>query len=163
MRSDTAPDAIDLKLLVLLQEDAAAPMAKVAAAVGLSAPACYRRVRALRESGLVRRSAAVVARKTLGWPLMMIVLVKLESERGEAIDQLFQRLRRTPEIIEAQYVTGDYDFTLKVVAEDMESFDDLMREVLYAGGIVKSYKTLVTMREVKEPSAVPVAPGARRR
>jgi len=163
MRSDTAPDAIDLKLLVLLQEDAAAPMAKVAAAVGLSPPACYRRVRALREAGLVRRSAAVVARKTMGWPLMMIVLVKLESERGEAIDQLFQRLRRTPEIIEAQYVTGDYDFTLKVVAEDMESFDDLMREVLYAGGIVKSYKTLVTMREVKEPSAVPVAPGARRR
>jgi Lrp/AsnC family leucine-responsive transcriptional regulator len=154
-----ASDTIDLKLLNSLQKDALMPMEQIADTVGLSMPACYRRVRALREAGLIRRTIAVVERKTMGWPLMMLVLVKLETERGLEIDNLFQWLRRTPEIIEANYVTGDYDFVLKVVAEDMESFDDLMRVVLYANSIVKTYKTLVTMREVKTPSAIPIAPG----
>jgi Lrp/AsnC family transcriptional regulator, leucine-responsive regulatory protein len=151
------PDAIDLKLLAALQQSADMPMAKIAQAVGLSAPACYRRIRLMREAGLLRRTVAVVARKTMGWPLMMMVLVKLETERSADIDQLFQRIKRTPEILEAHYVAGDYDFVLKVVATDMESFDELMRKILYSSGIVRTYKTLVTMREVKEVSAVPVA------
>ena len=152
------PDSLDLQLLEMLQNDAELPMAKLAQAVGLSAPACYRRVRMMRATGIVRRTVAVVARKTMGWPLLMIVLVKLETERAAVIDQLFQRIKRTPQVLEAHYVTGDYDFALKVVATDMESLDELMRKVLYASGIVRTYKTLVTIREVKEVSPVPVAP-----
>ena len=150
-------DKIGLQLLELLQADSGLPMAKLAQAVGLSAPACYRRIRMMRAAGLVRRTVAVVARKTMGWPLLMMVLVKLETERAAVIDQLFQRIKRTPQVLEAHYVTGDYDFVLKVVAVDMESFDELMRKVLYASGIVRTYTTLVTIREVKEPSAVPIA------
>jgi Lrp/AsnC family transcriptional regulator, leucine-responsive regulatory protein len=151
-------DSRDLQLLEMLQSDAELPMAKLAEAVGLSAPACYRRVRMMRGAGFIRRTVAVVARKTMGWPLLMIVLVKLETERATVIDQLFQRIKRTPQVLEAHYVTGDYDFALKVVAIDMESFDELMRKVLYASGIVRTYKTLVTIREVKEVSPVPRTP-----
>lgn len=157
MPTSTQLDAIDIRILSLLQENSARPIADVADAVGLSTPACYRRIRTLRRSGFIEREVAVVSRRTMGWPLMMLVLVRLESERGPAIDQLFRTIRGTPEIIEAQYVTGDYDFVLKVVARDMSAFESLMRETLYASGIVKSYKTLVAMREIKEPSAVPSA------
>jgi Lrp/AsnC family transcriptional regulator, leucine-responsive regulatory protein len=148
-------DRIDLKLLSLLQEDAARPVSALAEAVGLSSPACYRRIRTLRRAGFIRREVAVVSRRTMGWPLMMIVLVRLESEQAQSIDQLFQILRRTAEVIEAHYVTGDYDFLLKVIARDMDGFETLMRQTLYSSGIVKTYKTLVVMREVKEASPIP--------
>jgi Lrp/AsnC family transcriptional regulator, leucine-responsive regulatory protein len=151
------PSSIDLKLLEILQKDADLPMAKIADDVGLSAPACYRRIRMLRAAGLIHRTAAVVDRKTMGWPLHMVVLVTLEKERAAVIDKLFQHIKRTPQIIEAHYVAGDYDFVLKVVASDMESFDELMRHVLYESGIVRTFKTLVTVREVKQGSSIPNA------
>jgi Lrp/AsnC family leucine-responsive transcriptional regulator len=156
-----ALDAIDLRLLALLQEDAARPVAVISEIVGLSTPSCYRRLRRLRTEGFIRREAAVVSRRALGWPLLMTVLVKLEIERPQALDALQRALRRTPEVIEAFYVTGDYDFILKVVARDMGDFEELMSSLLYGSGIVKTYKTLVVMKEVKELGPIPISEASR--
>ena len=71
-------DKFDLLILAELQQDVRLPTPELAHRVGLSAPACYRRVRALRESGLIEREAALVAPATMGWPITMLVLVTLE-------------------------------------------------------------------------------------
>ncbi len=148
-------DIIDMNLLVLLQQNARTPVATLANKVGLSSPACYRRIQRLHKKRMIEREIAVVSPRTMGWPLTMLLLVTLERERSEIIDQFVRKLQKVPEVIEAWYVTGDHDFVVRVVARDMESFDEMTRRVLYSDEFVRSFKTLVTMRTIKALSPVP--------
>ncbi|WP_129774486.1 Lrp/AsnC family transcriptional regulator [Peristeroidobacter soli] len=154
---ETELDAADYRLLELLQADARTPIAALAEIVGLSEPACYRRIQRLKREKVIEREVAVVSPRTMGWPLTMIVLVTLERERTAILDQFIRKLQGVPEIVEAWYVTGDYDFALRVVAQSMESFETLTRDVLYADNFVKNFKTLVTMRTVKTQSPLKAA------
>ena len=156
MRND-ALDAFDLKLLELMQADAQRPVAAIAEAVGLSVPPCYRRIRRLGASGAIAREVAVVRPKTLGWPLSMIVLVTLERENARTIDEMAAMLRAEPEVIEAWNVTGDFDIAVKMIARDMESYDDTVKRLFSANERVRAFQTLVVIRQLKENSPVPVA------
>lgn len=155
MQQSLKLDSIDRKLLEQLQVDARIPMPELAERVGLSGPACYRRVRRLREIGAIEREVAIVAPRTMGWPLTMIVLVTLERDRSLLIDQMIRSLRAEPEVVEAWYVTGDEDFVLRVVARDMEDYDGFTRRILHADENIRSFKTLVVMRHAKPLSPVP--------
>ena len=157
MRKNAPLDDFDLKLLELLQADAHQPVAALAEQVGLSAPACYRRIRRLRQCGAIAREVAVVRPRTLGWPLSMIVLVTLEREGARTVDEMMRRLETVPEVVEAWNVTGDHDFAVRMVARDMESYDILARNLFAADERVRSFKTLVVIRQVKEMSPIPVA------
>ena len=156
MNKDVALDEFDRKLLAALQADAQQPVATLAEAVGLSAPACYRRIRRLRENGAIAREVAIVAPRTLGWPLSMIVMVTLERESARTIDEMMQILAREPEVIEAWNVTGDHDLAVRIVARDMEGYDALAQRLFAANERVRSFKTLVVIRQVKPLSPVPV-------
>ncbi len=146
---NTDLDAADYRLLELLQVDARMPIGKLAAVAGLSEPTCYRRIQRLKRSKAIEREIALVSPRVMGWPLTMIVLVTLERERTAILDQFIRKLQSVPEILETWYVTGGYDFVLRVVARDMESFEAMTRSALYADNHVKSVKTLVAMRNVK--------------
>ncbi|WP_137861563.1 MULTISPECIES: Lrp/AsnC family transcriptional regulator [unclassified Sphingomonas] len=150
-------DSFDLKLLELLQMDVQQPVAALAEAVGLSAPACYRRIRRLRETGVIEREIAVVRPKTLGWPLSMIVLVTLERENANTVGEMFELFRAEPEVMEAWNVTGDHDFAVRIIARDMESYDDLVRRLFSADERVRTFETLVVIRETGGMNPVPVA------
>ncbi|MDE1146262.1 MAG: Lrp/AsnC family transcriptional regulator [Azospirillaceae bacterium] len=161
-------DAIDRKLLEQLQADARLPIPTLAERVGLSGPACYRRIRRLRETGAIEREVAIVRPRTLGWPLTMVVLVTLERDSGRGrsgtndgsvIDQFMRKLATVPEVVEAWYVTGDHDFALRIVARDMEGYDALTRRILLNDENVRTFKTLVVMRHAKPLSPVPVLDG----
>lgn len=153
-------DDFDLKILKLMQADSTRPVLEMAAEVGLSVPACYRRIRQLRASGVIQREVAVVRPRTLGWPLSMIVLLTLEREGAHTVDEMMRVLERVPEVIEAWNVTGDHDIAVRMVAQDMEGYDALVRELFAADERVKSFKTLVIIRQVKERSPIPVAKSA---
>lgn len=150
-------DAIDRKLLEQLQIDTRMPMETMADRVGLSGPACYRRVRRLRESGVIDREVAIVKPRLMGWPLSMIVLVTLERERAQTVDVLIRQFAAVPEIIDSWLVTGDHDFALRMVARDMESFDDLTRRIFVADDNIRSFKTLVVLRHTKAMSPIVAA------
>jgi Lrp/AsnC family leucine-responsive transcriptional regulator len=154
-----ALDSFDLKLLDLLQGDSQRPVAELAELVGLSAPACYRRIRRLRASGVIEREVALVRPRTLGWPLSMIVLVALERETARAADEMAELLAAEPEVLEAWSVTGDYGFALRVVARDMEGYDRLTHRLLTENDLVRTFRTLVVFREVKGLSPVPTDGG----
>lgn len=149
-------DPFDRKLIQLLQIDAQQPVSAMAEAVGLSAPACYRRIRRLRESGVIERDIAVVRPRSVGWPLSMIVLVTLERENAHTLNEIMALFRDEPEILEAWNVTGDHDFALRIVARDMEGYDDLAQRLFAANEKIRTFKTLVVIREVKPLSPVPV-------
>ncbi|MBV9882024.1 MAG: Lrp/AsnC family transcriptional regulator [Sphingomonadaceae bacterium] len=157
MRRHEKLDEFDLRLLELLQADAQRPVPALAEAVGLSAPACYRRIRRLRETGAIAREVAVVSPRTLGWPLSMLLLVTLEREGARTVDEMMRVLQDVPEVIEAWNVTGDTDFVVRMVARDMESYDELARRLFAADERVRGFQTLVVIRQVKERSPIPVA------
>lgn len=149
-------DPFDRKLIQLLQIDSQQPVSAMAEAVGLSAPACYRRIRRLRESGVIERDIAVVRPKSVGWPLSMIVLITLDGENAHTLSEIMAIFREEPEILEAWNVTGDHDFALRIVARDMEGYDDLAQRLFAANEKIRTFKTLVVIREVKPLSPVPV-------
>lgn len=157
MSNAIALDAFDRKLLERLQVDAQTPIPILAEAIGLSAPACYRRIRRLRDTGAIAREVAVVHPRILGWPLSMLVLVTMERENARTVDEMMRMLKDVPEVIEAWNVTGDHDFVVRMLARDMESYDELVRELFAADDRVRSFKTLVVIRQVKDASPVPVA------
>ncbi|WP_323965732.1 Lrp/AsnC family transcriptional regulator [Aeromonas hydrophila] len=147
-------DKFDLLILAELQQDARLPIPELAHRVGLSAPACYRRVRALREAELIEREVALVAPATMGWPITMLVLVTLERDHGRIIDEMIASLQGEPEIMDLWYVTGEQDFVLQVAARDMQSYDLFTRRVLHAREQVRSFKTLVVMKQHKRCGAL---------
>jgi Lrp/AsnC family leucine-responsive transcriptional regulator len=153
------PDAFDLLILTALQRDARTPLVELAAEVGLSAPACYRRIRALRQSGAIERESALVAPGVMGWSVTMIVLVTLERDRGRIVDELIRKLRTAQEVIDVWYVTGDHDLVLHVAAQDMSAYDAFTRRALHAEEHVRSFKTLVVLQHPKR--AAPLSPPAR--
>jgi len=155
-KTDTL-DSFDLKLLEIMQIDAQRPIVAVAEAIGLSVPACYRRIRRLRATGAIEREVAIVRPRTLGWPLSMVVLVMLEREGARTIEEIRAKLQAEPEVIEAWNVTGDFDLAVRIVARDMEGYDELAQRLFSADERVRSFKTLVVIREVKALSPVPVA------
>jgi Lrp/AsnC family leucine-responsive transcriptional regulator len=149
-------DSFDRRLVEMLQVDAQRPVSAMAEAVGLSPPACYRRIRRLRESGVIEREIAVVRPKTLGWPLMMIVLISLDRENAHTMDEVMELFRHEEEILEAWNVTGDHDFALRIVARDMEGYDNLAQRLFAANEKIRTFKTLVVIREIKPLSPVPI-------
>lgn len=156
MSRSYALDAFDLKLIEIMQVDAQRPIAAIAETIGLSVPACYRRIRRLRATGAIEREVAIVRPKTLGWPLSMIVLVMLEREGARTIEEMMAKLQAEPEVIEAWNVTGDFDLALRVVARDMEGYDELAQRLFSANERVRTFKTLVVIRQVKALSPVPI-------
>ncbi|WP_349920849.1 Lrp/AsnC family transcriptional regulator [Aeromonas veronii] len=147
-------DKFDLLILSELQQDARLPIPELAHRVGLSAPACYRRVRELRETGLIEREVALVAPATMGWPITMLVLVTLERDHGRIVDEMIASLQREPEVMDLWYVTGEQDFVLQVAARDMQSYEQFTRRVLHAREQVRSFKTLVVMGQHKRCGAL---------
>jgi len=156
--ADTTLDAIDKRILDRMQIDARIPMPILAEEVGLSAPACYRRLRRLRDLGKIVREVAVVAPRTLGWPLSMIVLITLEREGARTSDDLMRALEAEPEVIEAWQITGEHDFAARIVARDVEGYDHLTRRLFVQNEHVKTFTTLVIFRQTKKPTRIPVAP-----
>ena len=147
-------DRFDLKILAAVQRNARMAMPELAQKVGLSPPACYRRVRALRKAGVIQREVAIVAPSTLGWPLTMIVLVKLERDKGPVIDALVRKLKKSSAVMDVWYVTGDHDLVLHVAAENMAAYDVFTRRTLHADGHVHSFETLVVLQQPKRAAAL---------
>ncbi|MHB8285750.1 MAG: Lrp/AsnC family transcriptional regulator [Caulobacteraceae bacterium] len=160
MRPSFKLDAVDKRILERLQVDARLPMPLLAEAVGLSPPACYRRVRRLREAGKIVREVAVVAPRTLGWALSMIVLISLEREGADTADALMRALEAEPAVIEAWQITGEHDFAAKIVARDMEDYDALTRRLFVRNDHVRTFTTLVVFRQTRKPTSIPIAPDA---
>jgi Lrp/AsnC family transcriptional regulator, leucine-responsive regulatory protein len=154
-------DTVDTALLVAMQRDARTPVARLADTVGLSTPACYRRIGELRKRRTIEREIAVVAPRTMGWSLQMLILVSLAREDGGIVEQVSRKLQRSPRVIDAWYVTGDHDYVLRVIARDMEDYDDWASDFLQKDPAIKNVKTLATLRTLKLHGPVPTAHDSR--
>ncbi|KIQ00630.1 ArsR family transcriptional regulator [Agrobacterium tumefaciens] len=149
-------DRFDARLLSLLQNNNRQSSEELGAIVGLSATAVQRRLKRLREKGVIEADVSIVTPKAVGRPIAMLVLVSLERERVDIVDRFKQSIRQTPEVMNGYYVTGDSDFVLIVTAESMEDYEAFTRKFFYENPDIKGFKTMVIMDRVKTGFSVPI-------
>lgn len=149
-------DTYDLKLLALLQADGKCPQRQLAEAVNLSPSAVNRRIAALEAQGVITATVAVVEPAAVRRSITIVVQVTLESERIDLLDAVRRRLVDCPQVQQVYYVTGDFDFLLILNVRDMAEYEQLTRELFFAGGNVKAFKTCVVMQRAKVSLAVPL-------
>lgn len=148
MTQTVALDDFDHALLRLVQVDNQVPARVLAETVGLSESAVLRRLRRLRREGAIVADVSVVHPAVLGTPLTIHVLVSLEREVSTLLDAFMRTLRARPEIARAWYVTGETDFVLHLNVADMAAYERFCREVFHDDPNVKSFRTIVAMREI---------------
>jgi DNA-binding Lrp family transcriptional regulator len=149
-------DTIDWKILKEMQGDGRITNVELARRVGISAPPCLRRVRALEEGGIIRGYRALLDEKALGYDLTAYVFVGLASQ-AEADLVAFETLVRGWQIVrECDLASGENDFILKCVAPDLRTFQNFVIEDLTKTPNVDSVRTALVLRRIKDEAGVPV-------
>jgi DNA-binding Lrp family transcriptional regulator len=149
-------DIIDVRLLNELQEDADRSNVELARLVGLSPAATLNRVRRLKESGVVRAISARLDSAAAGFALQVYVLVTL-GRHDEAANRRFQEeVLKLPQVIAADWVTGEVDAILMVVARDVTELQRVLLRLSTRGGT--RLLTLLRLEELKPSSPLPLEP-----
>lgn len=150
-------DLIDLKLLEELQTDADRSNVELARLVGLSPAATLHRVRRLKESGVIRAVVARLDASTAGFPLQVYVAVTLQRHDEASHRRFAQAVRAMPEVIAADWVTGETDAMLMVVAREVAELQRLIVRLSTRGGAGR-VMTLLRLEEIKPTSPLPLEP-----
>jgi Lrp/AsnC family transcriptional regulator, leucine-responsive regulatory protein len=149
-------DPIDVRLLVELQSNADRPNVEFARLVGLSPAATLNRVRRLKESGVLRRITARVDSTAAGFPLQVYVLVTLARHDEVANRRFGEAVVTIPQVIAADWVTGEVDAVLMVVARDVAELQKVLNRLSTRGAL--RLVTLLRLEELKPSSPLPLAP-----
>ncbi len=149
-------DRIDRQILALLQEDGRMTNVDLAERVGLTAPPCLRRVRALEEVGAIRGYHADLDAARLGFPITVFAMVSLRSQAEHDLSAFEAHVATIPEVRECHMLNGEIDFILKIVAPDLNRFQVLLTTQLTPAPNVASVKTSLTIRTAKALSGIPV-------
>jgi len=153
-------DDIDQKILQVLQEEGRISNVNLAQRVGITAPPCLRRVRALEEAGFIRGYHADLHPEKLGFDLVVFAMVGLHSQ-AEADLQAFEKLvGEWPMVREAYMLNGEIDFILKIVARDLNHFQTFLTTHLTPAPNVESVKTSLSIRCGKDRAGIPFTPDA---
>ncbi|MCB2051686.1 MAG: Lrp/AsnC family transcriptional regulator [Novosphingobium sp.] len=149
-------DEIDHRLLAELQDEGRVTNVELAKRVGLTAPPCLRRVRALEENGIIRGYHAEIDPVSLGFSIMVFALVSLKSQAENDLRQFEEHMRSLPEVRECHMLNGEIDFILKIVSKDLQAFQEFLTSRLTTQPNVASVKTSLVIRTAKQLPGVPV-------
>lgn len=149
-------DRIDRNILKNLQDDGRMSNVKLAKEVGISAPPCLRRVRALEVAGFINGYTAKISASSMGYSIVVFALVKLDnlsSEHKEAFEKYVDDL---PNVRECHLIAGDLDYILKIVAKDWDDYQDFLRHKLTNAPNVTSAKSCLSMNASKSEPGIPI-------
>jgi DNA-binding Lrp family transcriptional regulator len=153
-------DAIDWKILDELQRNGRITNVELARRVGISAPPCLRRMRALEQAGFIKGYRALLDEKLLGYEITVFAMVHLSSQAEADLAAFESFVRRQPLVRECWMLSGEIDFLLKCVAPDLRTFQAFVTE-LTAAPHVRNVKTSLTLRNSKDTPTVPLELPAR--
>jgi Lrp/AsnC family leucine-responsive transcriptional regulator len=149
-------DAIDRRILAALQEDARLTVQQIGDRVGLSASPCARRVRLLEAAGVIKGYVAVVDQVAVGLPVSVFASVKLERQREEELDRFAVAVTRWPEVVDCYLMTGQRDYLLRIVVEDLEAYERFLKDKLTRLDGVASIESSFALGQVKRANALPI-------
>ena len=155
-----ALDKLDRQILRILQADGRATYDVIGAKIGLSPSAVLRRVKRLEASGVIDGYVALVRPESVGWVLTAYLNVRLEkhleSHKRNPMDAFRASVQTWPEVVECAALTGEMDYLLRVLVEDMAHYSRFIMDTLLMHPSVQDCKTSFVLDRVKATTAVPV-------
>ncbi|MDF5757452.1 Lrp/AsnC family transcriptional regulator [Spongiactinospora sp. TRM90649] len=151
-------DAIDRKILALLQEEGRMTITELAARVGLSVSPCHRRLRELERDGTILGYRAVVEPSALGLTFQALVFVTMRQEDRDTLLGFEEAVARVPEVLQAQRLFGDPDYLLRIATADLTAYQELEDDVLSALPGVQRLNSTLVMKHVVNDRPLPTAP-----
>lgn len=149
-------DAIDKKILELLQANSNITNAQLAQEIGLSPAPTLERVKKLETQGIIRSYHAVVDMASVGLGVCTFVTVSLKGHNKENIEKFIKAISRIPEVVECHHVTGQADFILKMVAPDIPAYQNLMLEKVSNIEVVDNMQSIVILSTFKDSRVLPL-------
>ena len=148
-------DALDVKILDLLQQDASLQVAQVAEQVGLSATACWRRSQRLTEAGVITRQVTLLDPKAVNVGVTVFVSVRTSTHTQEWFERFRATVQAIPEVMEFYRMSGDVDYLLRVVVPDIAAYDSVYKRLI-AGTDLHDVSSSFAMEELKLSTALPL-------
>lgn len=149
-------DAVDARILELLQQDASLSIAEIADRVGLSSSPCWRRIERLKKAGVITKQVTLLDREKLGLGFEVFASVKLTVPSRENLEKFERAVANWPEVVDCATVTGAVDYMLRIITIDMHGYDDFLRDKMLALGLVSDVQSRIVMRVAKRTTATPL-------
>jgi Lrp/AsnC family transcriptional regulator len=148
-------DAIDRKILAVLQEDASLSVADIGARVGLSSTPCWKRIQRLEADGVIQKRVAIIDQNKLGLGVTVFVSVETDDHSEEWLRTFAQMVGAMPEVLEFYRMAGDVDYMLRVVVPDISGYDAFYKRLI-AVVPLKNVTSRFAMEKIKSTTALPI-------
>ena len=149
-------DRIDYRILHHIQNNARISNIELAEAVGLSPSPCLRRLRALEQSGVIKRYAGIVDAGAVGLPISIFVNVSLERQERTGLEEFEQRIRSYPEVMECYLMTGSSDYLVRIVVPDLQSYERFLADKLTRIPGVANIQSSFALKQVVYNTELPL-------
>ena len=147
-------DKIDRKILVILQRNNRIANVELAEEVGLSPPACHKRVKRLRDDNIIIGDVAIVNPELSGNKLTLLVSVEMERDRKDVYDDFKRVISKASEVRHCYQITGGYDFMMVVTVPDIQAYESFVDRVLHTEANIRKFQTSVSLRTVKSSTEI---------
>ncbi|MEP1519704.1 MAG: Lrp/AsnC family transcriptional regulator [Ascidiaceihabitans sp.] len=148
-------DEIDNKILNVLQKDSSLSQRELADQVGLSQNACWRRIKLMKDAGIILGESVRLDPERLGLGLTVFVMLKTRQHSNAWLGDFRRRVLAIAQVVDFFRIAGEYDYMLKVVAEDMNDFDRVYQRLIKEDGL-ESVTSLITMEAIANNRALPL-------
>ena len=149
-------DAVDARILTIVQEDASLSVAEIAERVGLSSSPCWRRIKRMEEAGLIKGRVTLLDNFSLGLNFEVVASVKLALPNRENLDAFEKMVHDWPEVVECMTVTGAVDYMIHIITTDMHAYDNFLRDKLLGSTLVSDVQSRIVIRVSKRTTALPL-------
>jgi Lrp/AsnC family transcriptional regulator len=149
-------DAIDRKILSVVQEDASLSVAEIGNRVGLSSTPCWKRIQRLEADGVIQKRVAVIDQDKLGLGVTVFVSVETEDHSEGWLTRFAQLVGAMPEVLEFYRMAGDVDYMLRVVVPDIAGYDTFYKKLIAAVPL-KNVTSRFAMEKIKSTTALPIS------
>jgi Lrp/AsnC family transcriptional regulator len=148
-------DAIDRKILAVVQEDASLSVAEIGQRVGLSSTPCWKRLQRLEADGVIMRRVALIDPEKIGLGITVFVSIETGDHSQDWLKRFAETVSGMPEVMEFYRMAGDVDYMLRVVVHDMQSYDGFYKKLI-ATVPLKNVTSRFAMERIKSTTALPI-------
>ena len=148
-------DAIDRKILAVIQEDASLSVAEIGNRVGLSSTPCWKRIQRLEADGVITKRVALIAAEKIGLGITVFVSIETGDHSQDWLDRFAETVGAMPEVMEFYRMAGDVDYMLRVVVPDIAGYDTFYKKLIGTVSL-KNVTSRFAMEKIKSTTSLPI-------
>ncbi|MEA5459959.1 Lrp/AsnC family transcriptional regulator [Arcicella sp. LKC2W] len=149
-------DKTDIRILQLLQENAQFTLKEISQKINLSMTPTHDRIKRLENEGVIEKYVTILNKKMIGNPLTVYCSISLDKQQKNHFEEFEEAIKQFPEVIECSVISGSFDYMIKVIAKDMEAYNEFYQKKLSDLQSVAHISSSFVMSEVKNTTVLPL-------